>query len=300
VTSIVRKPTILAVDDTPGNLVALDAVLDRDFELITAASGARAIEIVRQRPDIAVILMDVQMPIMDGYEAAAHIKALPGCADVPIVFVTAVYREDPHVKRGYEAGGIDYFTKPFDPELLRLKVGIYSSFRQRAAMLREREEQIRETEELLKAGRKLSAVLDSLPVGVLIADTDARICQTNDEVARICKAADAIEHDAYGEVLGWWTSGGQQLKDPQGPLARALGAGQASHRERLQIRCFDGSSKTLLASASPLYGLGGRIVGAVIVIKDISESRSVEQELETRVARLVSLGVELEQIPPRS
>jgi response regulator RpfG family c-di-GMP phosphodiesterase len=240
------------------------------------------------------------MPIMDGYEAAAHIKNLPACADIPIVFITAVYHEDPHVKRGYEAGGIDYFTKPFDPELLRLKVTIYSSFRQRAAVLREREKQIQETEELLKAGRKLSAVLETLPVGVLIADTEGRICQTNDEVARICKASEAIEHDAYGELLGWWTSGGGELKDPQGPLARALRGGEASHHEKLQIRCFDGSSKSIVASASPLYGLGGRIVGAVVIIKDVSESEVMEQEIETRVARLVSLGIELEHIGPRS
>ena len=55
--------------------------------------------------------------------------------DIPIVFITAVYHEDPYVKRGYEAGGIDYFTKPFDPDLLRLKMAIYSSFRERAEVL---------------------------------------------------------------------------------------------------------------------------------------------------------------------
>src|SRR4051812_9239913 len=95
-----KKPTILAIDDVPANLIALEAVLERDFDLVTAASGARGIEILKQRSDIAVILMDVQMPIMDGYEAAAHIKKLPGCAEIPIVFITAVYHEDPYVKRG--------------------------------------------------------------------------------------------------------------------------------------------------------------------------------------------------------
>src|SRR6185437_15339466 len=129
------------------------------------------------------------------------------------------------VKRGYAVGGVDYFTKPFDPELLRLKMGIYSAFRQRAAVLREREQHIRETEELLTAGRKLSAVLESLPVGILIADGEGRICQSNDEVARICKASSAIENDDYGELLRWWTSGGDALKRDDSPLARALHAG---------------------------------------------------------------------------
>jgi CheY-like chemotaxis protein len=293
-----KKPAILAVDDTAGNLVALEAVLDADFEVVPAGSGARAIEILQQRSDIAVILMDIQMPLMDGYEAAQRIKKLPRCQDIPIVFITAVFNEDPYVKRGYEVGGVDYFTKPFDPELLRLKMGIYSSFRQKATFLREHEQHLRETEELLHAGRKLSAVLESLPVGILIADVDGRICQTNDEVARICRAPGAIDHDQYGEMIRWWTSGGNALKDHDGPLALALHAGKASHNERIEVRCFDGSSKQILASASPLIGLGDKIVGAVIVIKDTSETQQIELELETRVARLVSVGVELEQLNP--
>ena len=290
-----KKPAILAVDDTPSNLVALEAVLDNDFELVTASSGAKAIEICTQRRDIAVVLMDVQMPVMDGFEAAGRIKKLAGCRDLPIVFITAVFQEDPYIKRGYQVGGVDYFTKPFDPELLRLKMAIYASFRQKAALLDERELHVRETEKLLTAGRKLSAILESLPVGVLIADTDGRICQTNDEVSRIFKATEAIMHDEYGEALGWWASDGTAIKDPKGPLARALEDGRSMRNEPVRIRCFDGSSKTIVMSASPLLGIGGHTVGAVVVIKDTSESKEIEEELEARVARLVSLGMELEQ-----
>lgn len=294
-----KKPLILAVDDTPGNLVALEAVLEKDYDLLLARSGAEAIEILKQHPNVTVVLMDIQMPVMDGYETASRIKLLPGCADLPIVFITAVYHEDPHVKRGYKAGAVDYFTKPFDPELLRLKMAIYTSFREKAAVLREREDQLRETEELLKAGRKLSAVLESLPVGVLIADGEGRICQTNDEVSRICGGAQTIDHNAYGDLLGWWSSGGEQLRVPQGPLALALTAGQSSHSHKLQIRCFDGSPRSVLASASPLFGVGNKVVGAVIMLRDMTQSQQIELELESRVARLVSLGVELEQTVQR-
>jgi CheY-like chemotaxis protein len=290
-----RKSTILAVDDIPANLVAIEAVLDGDFTLVFASSGPEAIEIVKARSDIDVILMDLQMPTMDGFEAAERIKALPGCKDIPIVFITALYREDPHVKRGYQVGGVDYFTKPFDPDLLKLKMGIYASFRQKAAVLKEREDHLIATEELVKAGRKLSAVLESLPVGILIADISGRVCQSNDEVSRICKATSAIEHDAYGEMLGWWTSGGEQIKDPDGPLARALKSGQSSASAPLVIRCFDGSPKLVAASASPLFGTAGQVVGAVIVIKDVSESKQIEEELQTRVANLVSMGIAIEE-----
>src|SRR5262249_17318571 len=153
-------------------------------------------------------------------------KKVSGCEDIPIVFITAVYSEDPYIKRGYAAGGVDYFTKPFDPDLLRLKMGIYASFRQRAAVLRERERQIKETEEILQAGRKLSAFLESLPVGVLISDVEGRICQANEEVSRICKSAELIANDAYGGLLDWWDSQGQLLKHRGGALLRAL-SGQA-------------------------------------------------------------------------
>ena len=123
------KRRILAVDDAPANLVALDAVLGRQYELIAAHSGQEALGILAKDPNIDVILLDIQMPVMDGYEVASRIKKIPECADIPLIFITAIYTEDPHVKKGYELGAVDYFTKPFDPDLLRLKVDVYATFR---------------------------------------------------------------------------------------------------------------------------------------------------------------------------
>jgi PAS domain S-box-containing protein len=291
----VRKPRVLAVDDTPANLVALQAVLQSDAELLLAQSGAEAIALLQASNDVDVILMDLQMPQMDGFEAAKRIKQIQGCEDIPIVFITAVFTEDPFVKRGYAVGGVDYFTKPYDPDLLRLKVSIYASFRQKAAILREREQQISETEKLLSAGRKLSAILESLPVGVLIADTQGRVCQTNDEVSRIFNATGFIEADAYGALLGWWSADGRSFKDEQGPMALALGSGLSSHNKVLDIRCLDGAAKAILSSTSPLFGRDGRVVGAVIVIQDITEQRKIGAEIEDRITRLVALGFELEK-----
>lgn len=290
-----QKLNILAVDDQPANLIALEAVLASEYNLILANSGSEAILVLEQRHDIGIILMDLQMPLMDGFETAARIKEMDGCKDIPIIFITAIYKEEPFVRKGYELGGVDYFSKPFDPEILRKKVAIYSSFRQKAEFLKERERQIRESEELFEAGRKLSSVLESLPVGVLISDVDGRICQTNDEVSRIYKATAPMERDSYGEILGWWDSNGHMIQDQNGPLARALHSGQKSHNEIIHIRCFDGSSKTILGSASPLLGLDGQIVGAVVVIQDITESKKISADFEQRITKLVSLGVEIEQ-----
>jgi PAS domain-containing protein len=216
------------------------------------------------------------------------------CTDVPIVFVTAVYKEEAFVRKGYQAGGVDYFGKPFDPDILRMKLAIYSSFRMKADMLKAKEQQLRETEELLQAGRKLASVLEGLPVGVIIADMSGRICQTNGNVARICKALDPSGDQSYGKILGWWDEEGQIIKEKGGPLARALESGQTSHNEILKISCDEDSEKTLLCSASPLHGFDGHPVGAVVVLQDVTESKKIEEDLEQRIARFISLGVELQ------
>ena len=126
-----RRANVLAVDDQPANLIALEAVLSPRFNVIRASSGEEALAILATRSDIDVILMDVQMPGLDGFEAALRVKQIPGCEDIPLAFVSAVYIDDPYVKLGYEAGGVDYFNKPLDPEILRMKVGIYASFHQK-------------------------------------------------------------------------------------------------------------------------------------------------------------------------
>jgi CheY-like chemotaxis protein len=289
-----RKPNVLAVDDKRANLLALEAVLGSDYQVVFASSGEEAISLVEKRDDIDLILMDVQMPELDGFETAARIKQMKERQEIPIIFVTAIYTEDPWIRKGYEVGGIDYFSKPFDPEILKMKVAVYASFRRKADFLKERERHIRESEELLKVGRKLSNLLESLPVGVLIGDAEGRICQTTEEVARILNTADLSDADSYGELLGWWDSAGRMLKNENGPLARAL-RGEASHSERLEIRRFNGSVKTIVTSASPLRGLDGRIVGAVILMQDQTESRKIEEDLEQRVTKLISIGVELEE-----
>jgi CheY-like chemotaxis protein len=296
---MMNKPNVLAIDDTPANLLALEAVLSDEYNVIRASSGAEGIAVLEKGGDIHVILMDVHMPGMDGFQTAAHIKTMEGSKEIPIIFVTAVYKEDPYVKEGYKAGGVDYFSKPFDPDILKMKVGIYASYRQKANLLRERERHIQESEELLRVGRKLSTVLESLPVGVLITDLEGRICQMTEEVSRILKSDDAADSDAYGEILGWWNADGHLIKDRLSSLARALREGQTSHSEPMQIRCFDGSRKTILASICPLRGVNKEIVGAVVLIQDHTESKKIGADLEHRVSRLIGIGVELEQTAQR-
>lgn len=287
-----RKPRVLVVDDKRSNQLALAAVLEDECDLLFAQSGAEALKCLEAEP-ADVVLMDVHMPDMDGFETVKRIKQNEALREIPVIFITAVYQDDPFVKRGYEVGGIDYFSKPFDPEILRVKVAAYASLRLKADLLRQRELHIKESEEVLRVGRKLSDVLETLPVGILIADVDGRICQTTESVANILKYKDQLQTDSYG-MLGWWDSTGQMIKDRNGPLARAL-EGESSHGKPMLIQCFDGAVKTVLVSASPLRGLEGKMVGAVVLICDLTEAKQMEASLAQRVTSLISIGVELEE-----
>jgi CheY-like chemotaxis protein len=117
-----QAPKILIVDDRPENLLALEAILQGlGHELVKAHSGEEALKRLLTE-DFALILLDVQMPGMDGFETATHIKQRERTRDVPIVFLTAIDGEAHQAFRGYAAGAVDYLSKPFDPWVLRAKV----------------------------------------------------------------------------------------------------------------------------------------------------------------------------------
>ncbi len=130
-----EKAKILLVDDREENLLALEAILSAlDQELVRATSGEEALKALLV-DEFAVILLDVQMPGLDGFETASHIKRREKTKDVPIIFLTA--NEPNHAFRGYAAGAVDYIAKPFDPWVLRAKVSVFVDLYQKNRQLRE-------------------------------------------------------------------------------------------------------------------------------------------------------------------
>jgi CheY-like chemotaxis protein len=122
---VAEKAKILLVDDRAENLVALEAILSSlNQTLVPARSGDAALKALLS-DDFAVILLDVLMPGMDGFETAAHIKRRPRTRDVPIIFLTARNAEPDYAFRSYSAGAVDYIAKPFDPWVLRAKVSVF-------------------------------------------------------------------------------------------------------------------------------------------------------------------------------
>lgn len=119
------RASILLVDDMEDNLVALEAVLaSLDEPLVRARSGEEALRELLRQP-FAVVLLDVRMPGMDGFETAANIKRIERTKDTPIIFLTGGEPDSGYAFRGYAAGAADFLTKPFDPWVLRAKVSVF-------------------------------------------------------------------------------------------------------------------------------------------------------------------------------
>lgn len=146
-----ERPRVLGADDLPPNLALLEAVLEPlDCELVTAPDGLRALAAV-QRHSFAVLLLDVQMPGMDGYEVARRVRQGTKNRDVPIIFVTASAHDDEAVLRGYDLGAVDYLFKPVDAAILRSKVRVFLELHL------EQERVARAKDELEQAYRELKA-----------------------------------------------------------------------------------------------------------------------------------------------
>lgn len=125
VKSTEARPSVLVVDDVPANLVAVEALLDDlGCEVVCANSGENALRLLL-RQKFAVMLLDVQMPEMDGYEVARHVRMNSATREIPIIFLTATHNSQENVLEGYGSGAVDFLFKPLNPDVLRSKVRIF-------------------------------------------------------------------------------------------------------------------------------------------------------------------------------
>ena len=183
-----EKAKILLVDDRAENIVALEAILSSlNQTLVPARSGDAALKALLS-DEFAVILLDVLMPGMDGFETAAHIKRRPKTRDVPIIFLTARNAEPDYAFRSYSAGAVDYIAKPFDPWVLRAKVSVFVDLYTKTRQLSDQATMLR-----ARLGDSLAA---AEPVH---ADTDPVLAELS---ARLAAVEDMVT------VLSGQTSGG--------------------------------------------------------------------------------------------
>ena len=149
---------ILLVDDRPEGLLTLEAVIGSpEYNLVKASSGQNALSYLKEF-EFAMILLDVQMPEMDGFETATRVKQNPSWQDIPILFVTAIHKDTPYIYQGYEVGAVDYIFKPFDPFILKSKVAVFAELHRKNLRIRQAQDELRHKEEELYQARKLEVI----------------------------------------------------------------------------------------------------------------------------------------------
>lgn len=171
----------LLVDDRPENLIALEALLKRDgLELVQAGSGQQALELLLQH-EIALAILDVQMPQMNGFELAELMRGAERTRSIPIIFVTAEHSDKGRVFRGYDAGAVDFLQKPIDPWLVKSKAEVFFELaRQKQQLLRANEE----LQESLRLNEMLVAVLGHdlrSPLQAILTGTELALLKASDE-----------------------------------------------------------------------------------------------------------------------
>jgi CheY-like chemotaxis protein len=203
-----ERARILLVDDREENLLALEAILSSlNQTLVRASSGEDALRALL-KDEYALILLDVQMPGMDGFETAAQIKARSRTKDIPIIFLTAVDTDEHNAYRGYAAGGADYITKPFDPWVLRAKVQVFVDLwvagrrlAAQASFLRRQLEDTRAPDVLGELGERLTLVEESLQeLGRQLAEdegsTETSLALLERRVASMRQALDVLDEES--------------------------------------------------------------------------------------------------------
>ncbi|REG91647.1 sensor histidine kinase [Flavobacterium aquicola] len=155
---------ILLVDDKKENLLSLQVILaDRGYQFVEATSGKDALRILLKNQDFAIILMDVQMPLMDGFETAELIRESDKLKNVPIIFLTANMDKTEYIFKGYQSGAVDYMIKPLSPEILQAKVTIFTELFRKNKELRIKEEETHALNEIiLKANNELASQNDAI------------------------------------------------------------------------------------------------------------------------------------------
>ena len=187
---------ILVVDDREDNLFSIEAILEKDnYSIIKANSGRAALKILLQEHDFSLILMDVQMPDLNGFETATIIYERDKLRAIPIIFITAHDYDEEYVFKGYRMGGVDYIYKPIDPALLRAKVSVFVELYRKNQQLQLHEKKLVEANKALQneiEERKLSEEK--------IKNLNAQLVQNNNHLKSVNEELDQFAYVASHDL----------------------------------------------------------------------------------------------------
>lgn len=268
------QQNILLVDDHPENLIALEAILDApNRNLVKAYSGQEALALAI-KIDFSLVLLDVQMPEMDGFEVASLMRKHKKTRSLPIIFVTAINKDKQYIFKGYEAGAIDYLFKPVDPVILEHKVQFFLELDEKNRLLQHRLDEIsrlKETNELL---------LKSVGEALLGVDEKGQITFANPAASEVfgATATDLLQKN-ISALLFYDEAGNSPFRWLE------------SHT---YTKCFEGLTDKVEADiygfrnneffpvefiATPISRVGELLNGAVFALRDITHRREIEKKL---------------------
>jgi PAS domain S-box-containing protein len=293
---------ILLVDDRPENLLALEAILEPlGHRLLRAQSGDEALRALLAH-DVAVILLDVQMPGMNGFEVARIVKSRERTKHIPIIFLTAISKEEEYVFTGYSVGAVDYLFKPFQPEILRSKVAALVDLHLKQQRIAEQEQQlhlsekrdmeIRHMRELLQSEARFRDIVATAMDAIIAVDGQGRITLFNSAAERVfgARAADQVGQplaklfpsEARGGVLQRITTlAGRSTARGASALPISMKASRATG----EVFPIEASVSTMETPKGATY---------TIILRDVSDRVAHEERLRNQAESLAFTTAELQ------
>jgi signal transduction histidine kinase/DNA-binding response OmpR family regulator len=193
------KVNILLVDDNPNNLLALEAILEHlGHNLVKALSGKEALKFILKQ-EFALILLDVQMPDMDGFETASLIRGIEKTRHTPIIFITAIHQDEIYTSKGYLVGAIDYLIKPINREILLAKVEAFVDLYKETEQAKRQKEQ--EEEKAEEARERITNILETIRDGFIALDKEWRFTYINREAEGILQKVQRSQQELIGKII---------------------------------------------------------------------------------------------------
>ncbi|AZD38652.1 Sensory box/GGDEF family protein [Pseudomonas chlororaphis subsp. aurantiaca] len=259
---------LLIVDDYPENLLSMRALLQRhDWQVMTAASGVEALGLLLEH-DIDLVLLDVQMPEMDGFEVARLMRGSQRTRLTPIIFLTANEQSKDAVIKGYASGAVDYLFKPFDPQILKPKVqALLEQQRNRRALQRL-------SHDLENARAFNASVLENAAEGILVVDEGGIVRFANPAISRLL---DAPVSELEGSALLGYLQKPHVPQWAESELYACYRKGETYRLHDATLRTLPGQQVSVALSCAPLPS---EQKAMVVTLLDMSEVRHLHQQLE--------------------